>query len=399
MLVTVPPPAPWPGLGGPRASDASRHLRPAASPSTPAAVRRIHSSSRTAGSGLNRMQSASASAPAATSAAEHDQGRGHGRQRAHLVAATARATPALANAAGSMRPPHPPRRQPQHAPGEGQVADVAEHLRGGDGRGDHPYPVGPERQREQDEQGQPQDVGRLDGQRPVQLRARVRQQLGELGGDVAATREREPGNQPDGQAPLGAEHDLDQLLRRHGDSGADREQHQVAERQDAEVGASQAGQVLLDAAEGREQHVGERLGQVVAERLEDQVVRAGVLAEDCGAGDAGHGEGVQVAADVVHQVGAREARPVAAHRAVRLPAEHRPERMPHDDVLPHRLDRCGGQGGRHQAPHAGPEQGQADAHDEVGEDVGTHRDDRQNAEAELAAQQAQAGHGPAHEHE
>ena len=149
----------------------------------------------------------------------------------------------------------------------------------------------------------------------------------------------------------------------------------------------------------REQHVRQRLGQVVAERLEDQVVRPGVLAEHRGARHTGDREGVEVAAAVVHQVGARQARPVAADRPVRLPAEHGPERMPDDGVLPDRLGRRGRHRRRHQAPHAGPEQGQAHAHDEVAEHVRAHRDHRQGAEAELAAQQAQSRHGPAHEHE
>ena len=216
---------------------------------------------------------------------------------------------------------------------------------------------------------------------------------------MTATRESEPRDQPDRQAPLRAEHDQDQLVRRHRDAGADREQHQVPERQDAEVGTAQAGQVLLDAAEGREQHVRQRLGQVVAERLEDQVVRPGVLAEHRGARHTADREGVEVAAAVVHQVGARQARPVAADRLVRLPAEHGPERMPDDGVLPDRLGRRGRHRRRHQAPHAGPEQGQAHAHDEVAEHVRAHQDHRQGAEAVFAAQQAQSRHGPAHEHE
>ena len=144
-----------------------------------------------------------------------------------------------------------------------------------------------------EEQGQRNEIGRLDDQRPVQLRARVRQQLRELGHDVTATGESEPRDQPDRQVPLRAEHDLDQLVRRHRDAGADREQHQVPERQDAEVGTAQAGQVLLDAAEGREQHIGQRLGHVVAERLEDQVVRSGVLAEHRGAHHTADRQGVE----------------------------------------------------------------------------------------------------------
>ena len=112
------------GSGARSTSDASRQRRPPTAPSTPAASRRIQSSERTAGSGQNRMHSASASAPAPASAAGRPAGR-HVPDERPPVAATARATPALANTAGACASHNSRQRHFQDAPGEGEVAEVA----------------------------------------------------------------------------------------------------------------------------------------------------------------------------------------------------------------------------------------------------------------------------------
>ena len=348
---------------GPRTSDAARRRRERGGPSRRVDASRNCSSARMAGVGHTRMHSASASAPTMISVASRAKDGAPGRiQRA---AAMASATPRLAKSAGKWACRHPRRRQLEHPPSQHKVAEIPQKLRHRHRCGDHPHASRAKRKREQDERSESEEVPDLHDDGAVQLCPRLGQALRQLGHDVASPGEREPRHQPGGLPPLRSEHDRDELRRGDGHARTERENQQCPERRHADVSTAQPVGILLNSAEGRERYVGQGRGQVVAQRLEHEVIGPAVLAEHSRARDASDDEGIEVSPEVVQHVGDREPGPVAAHRPIGPPAQHGLHRVAQDGELPHRLDQRRADGGRHQAPDPRPEQDQPDTDHEI----------------------------------